>query len=195
MEVSNLSSFSLYGSMASANVTKRRKRKKKSALWCLERPLSADAFRFRSYVYLPFGRKWVRRGECPPLTPLKPGLLRASTDSINFGTFPRGFSATQTITIVNNGQIAINFDAITLTGHNETFNLGDQPTSLGVKDNDIIEITFSPTTVGEFESQIQFEFDGENTLFSSMSSRAALTTHFAHPAMKRPQTIVSMIIF
>ena len=45
-------------------------------------------------------------------------------------------------------------------------------------------------------SKVKFSlsFDGENTPLSSMSSRAALTTHFAHPAMKRPQTIVSMTI-
>ena len=48
-----------------AQTLQKEEKEKEKRLWCLERPLSADAFRFRSYVYLPFAASGCEEESAP----------------------------------------------------------------------------------------------------------------------------------
>jgi beta propeller repeat protein len=99
-----------------------------------------------------------------------------SKDMIDFGYCPNGQSLVDSVILVNTGDAVLNITSMTLSGTDyDQFAFGNHCTSLNPKDSCIINVTFSPTRLGDLQVNLAIT---SNSQYSNLLNIALIGSSY-----------------
>jgi hypothetical protein len=95
----------------------------------------------------------------------EPGFLTADPTSLAFGEVPVGESGTETVTLINSGEVPVVLDQVSFGGLDaDRFALvGTPPSQVAAGGQATVDVSFAPAEAGEHTATLTITHDGVNT--------------------------------